>query len=451
MVHIRVNGKEMRELRDSQLSDVVQLLGEHMFAFKLDQAHNILDITHPIQGHQVVLESSRSELTALLSHVEKLLQETGFTVLLVNRDEDRRTTVKKLSDSHPISWIAFQYEPQQEDWSASFSFEQMKWSKPLAQLIMDNLADTHEISVRGVQLNWKNMMSSILAMSNKPMPTVMVNCGNMESLSVFQVGQLAQSIVKAITALYTEKPIMEITRAIRAMAYVPEVLLESVLHDTTPAVEAAEDGDKNIVAVDNKVMSDMTMKDDEDYIVGKAVEEEFQSSTPVPVMIAAASSAKTQTEQQNAADIEERVSGDHGEDKTTEAAKKSNTPVSSDAKSEINEAIFIPGLPRAAANYPKAPMTTGRVESIQKEDAVMLTEEKQTQSVTVTRQRAQSNSIFSMLKAHSDAVGSTPTMGEPEAKFMSYVNQMTLAQKKEQRVVNQNRFNILTSKQNEDK
>ncbi|WP_028546793.1 hypothetical protein [Paenibacillus taiwanensis] len=457
-MHIRVNGNEIRELRDSQLSDVVQLLGEHMFAFKLDQAHNILDITHPIQGHQVVFESSHSELTALLSQTAKLLEETGFSVLFVKRDEDRRTVVKQLSDHYPISWITFQYEPLQEEWSASFSFEQMKWSKPLAQLLMDHLAATNEVAVRGVQLNWKNMMSSILAMSNKPIPTVLLNCGNVEPLSVFQLGQLAQSITKAMISLYTEKPIIEIIRAIRAMVYVPEAQVESVLPDAKLPLHDVEDGRKHIEAGDTLELSEVYMEPDEDCAVGREDEKKLLASASGMASIVATSSAERQIE----ADSEEPVTEHNVVDKTNSKPnpipnqnqnpspmpKKSDAPVRSDRVAEEDEAIFVPGLPRAAAGgYPKEAIKQGKSEPIQKG----IDETEQAQAGTATRQRAQSNSIFSMLKAHSDAVSSTPKMGEPEAKFMSYVNQMTLAQKKEQRVVNQNRFNILTRKHNDDK
>lgn len=222
-MYIVVNGSMFRELRDSLLPDIVQMLGEASFPFKLDQAQNTLRITHPIMGNQIIIVCENPALQqALVLKAGDMLEECGFYVTILERIEDQAAVIQAMDKEKPILWLKLQQGSSQE-WSAQFSFQQMKWSKSLAHRIINQLSRCSDLEIQGVQFNWKNMIGSIVAKSDPPFPAVTLNCGSVEGLSSFQQGLLAQGLVKAITSVYTDRPILEVLRALRSLAYEPGV------------------------------------------------------------------------------------------------------------------------------------------------------------------------------------------------------------------------------------
>lgn len=486
-MHIMINGSLFRELRDSLLPDIVQILGEASFPFKLDQAQNTLLLAHPIEGHQVILECEDSALRqSLIAKASEMLRECGFHVHLIQRAEERSAVISSVNVEKPVLWLKLQRSTSTE-WSAQFSFQQMKWSKSLAHRLISQLSRCSDLEVQGVQLNWKNMIGSIITKTDHPFAGVTLTCGSLEGLSSFQQGLLAQGIVKAMTSLYTDKPILEVIRALRSMAYEPGVHLQTKQEGvavTTPRPEQAADVQK-VSLVSSR--PSVTIEAKEPNQEQQAIEAAFSiEETPIEAGLPTKDTAPLGSDEQqaeaekvdNTAELKPKLKRMARLHRSYESAAAisglSTSELEGIDESSIGKREEIDveqpyaqdqapnvQLPNKAVNNP-APSPTGSIDSVQVHVASIAEEDHSSdQEDTSLQQELQkeeeqkmkkptSYSTFLLLKAtHQGEEGSDSPSAERQRghSFMSYMNHMAASQQPERKKQEVSSFNLLTTKQ----
>lgn len=212
---IRIHDAACCELPDSQLPDVVQLLGKDSFTFTLDQAQNHLNLVLPVNDYQVILETDDDRLAVMLVHIMSRLKQAYFQqVYTLHTDSDRSRMMKRIQQERPIVWITFDMEPNSDEWVVQYSLNQKKSSKYLAEHIHQHLAAHVPIHIHSEQIKWKQMVNTFRSQLEKHIPVVKITCGSIQALSVDHIEEIAEGIAKAVISVYTDKPILELIQAL---------------------------------------------------------------------------------------------------------------------------------------------------------------------------------------------------------------------------------------------
>lgn len=212
---IRIHDAACCELHDSQLPDVVQLLGKDSFTFTLDQAQNHLNLVLPENDYQVILETNDDHLAVMLLHIMSRLKQAYFQqVYTLHTDSDRSRMMQRIQQDCHIVWITFDREPNSDEWVVQYSLNQKKSSKYLAERIYQQLAAHIPIRILSEQIKWKQMVNTFRSQLDKHIPVVRITCDSIQALSVDHMEEIADGIAKAVISLYTDKPILELLQAL---------------------------------------------------------------------------------------------------------------------------------------------------------------------------------------------------------------------------------------------
>ncbi|MFW5435417.1 hypothetical protein [Paenibacillus apiarius] len=216
---IQISSKPLCTISESMLPDVYQLLGMHSFTFHLDKENDTLNIVNPLSGHQVVLESKCKRVTdRLLMLASEALRAAGLQVWIVESEEERKACLSELNGAKPSIWLSVS-EPDQDEnkVTAHFFVQQMKSSKQLAQLLIQNIVKLSDLPVGGVSLNWKKVKSYISPLSGHNMPMVALTYGRLYALSPLELEQLSRSFVCAATSFFAKQPVLDLIRTLQWM------------------------------------------------------------------------------------------------------------------------------------------------------------------------------------------------------------------------------------------
>lgn len=212
---IRIHDAAYCELHDSQLPDVVQLLGKDSFTFTLDQAQNHLNLMLPVNDYQVILETNDDRLAVLLVYIMSMLKQACFPfVYTVHTEKDRERIMSRINMEQPILWITFNEELDCEEWVVQYSQLQKKWSKHLAGLLVSHLSHEVPVRIQSEPIKWKSIVPPLRAQSEKQIPFIRMTCACIQNYTVDQIEEIANSLVRAVVSAYTNKPLLELLQAI---------------------------------------------------------------------------------------------------------------------------------------------------------------------------------------------------------------------------------------------
>lgn len=250
---IRIQDTVCCELHDSQLPDVVQLLGKDSFTFRLDQAQNHLNLVLPVHDYQVILEANDDRLAVLLVHLLSKLKQARFPcVYMVHTETDRIRVMEHVNIGRPILWISFNTGLDAEEWVIHYSSQHKKTSKHMAEVIVSHLSHDVATRMQSEPMKWKQMLSSLRTQSDKQFPRVRVTSPGFQAYNVDRIELIANSLAKAVISVYTDKPLLELTQALAVLEekaqalFAPAVSEEAVIEESSETIESYEQAEPEL-------------------------------------------------------------------------------------------------------------------------------------------------------------------------------------------------------------
>ena len=218
---IQISSKPLCTISETMLPDVYQLLGMHSFTFHLNKENDTLNIVNPLSGYQVVLESKCKRVKdRLLILTSEALRAAGLQVWIVDTEEERKACLSELNGAKPSIWLSIlETELDEDRVTAHFFVQQMKSSKQLAHLLIQNVVKLADLPVGGVSLNWKKVMNYISPLSGHNMPMVALTYGRISALSPLGLEQLSRSIVCTATSFFAKQPVLDLIRTLQWMEH----------------------------------------------------------------------------------------------------------------------------------------------------------------------------------------------------------------------------------------
>lgn len=238
---IQINAKPLCTIADEFLPDVYQLLGKHSFTFHLDKSRQILNVVNPLHKYQIVLENKGGSVASpLLQLMRDSLKHAGFHVWIIDKEEDRERCSEEWDSGKQSIWLTLQPpDGERKEIVVYYFLHQMKASRQLANLLVQNIARYSDIPIQGVSFHWKSGLSYILPQPGQTLTLAGLAYGGFDSIGEEERQQLTDGVVGAATIFFGKKPLMELIKQLRLLE---ERQIEAGYHLPRPAASAAEAG-----------------------------------------------------------------------------------------------------------------------------------------------------------------------------------------------------------------
>ncbi|MBG9795262.1 cytosine deaminase [Paenibacillus dendritiformis] len=218
-MEIQINAKPLCTIADEFLPDVYQLLGKHSFTFHLDKNKQILNVVNPLHKYQIVMENKAGSMASpLLQMMRETLKHAGFHVWIIETEQDRDRCSEEWDSGKQSMWLTLQPADEEKKEVVVYYFlHQMKASRQLANLLVQNIARYSDMPIQGVSFHWKSGLSYILPQPGQTLNLVGLAYGGFDSMTVEERLQLTDGIVGAATIFFGKKPLMELIKQLRIL------------------------------------------------------------------------------------------------------------------------------------------------------------------------------------------------------------------------------------------
>lgn len=238
---IQINAKPLCTIADEFLPDVYQLLGKHSFTFHLDKSKQILNVVNPLHKYQIMLENKGGGAASpLLQLMRDSLKHAGFHVWIIDKEEDRERCSEEWDSGKQSIWLALQPpDGERKEIIVYYFLHQMKASRQLANLLVQNIARYSDLPIQGVSFHWKSGLSYIFPQPGHTLTQAGLAYGGFDSMGEEERQQLTDGVVGAATIFFGKKPLMELIKQLRLLE---ERQIEAGYYLPRPAASAAEAG-----------------------------------------------------------------------------------------------------------------------------------------------------------------------------------------------------------------
>lgn len=238
-MEIQINAKPLCTIADEFLPDVYQLLGKHSFTFHLDKSKQILNVVNPLHKYQIVLENKGGSVASpLLQRMRDSLQHAGFQVWIIESEQERERCSEEWDSGKQSIWLSLQpADGERKEVVVYYFLHQMKASRQLANLLVQNIARYSDMPIQGVSFHWKSGLSYILPQSGQTLNLVGLAYGGFDSMGEEERQQLTDGVVGAATIFFGKKPLMELIKQLRILE---ERQIEAGYHLPRPAASEVE-------------------------------------------------------------------------------------------------------------------------------------------------------------------------------------------------------------------
>ncbi|MFL1677404.1 cytosine deaminase [Paenibacillus dendritiformis] len=218
-MEIQINAKPLCTIADEFLPDVYQLLGKHSFTFHLDKNKQILNVVNPLHKYQIVLENKVGSMASpLLQMMRETLKHAGFHVWIIETEQDRDRCSEEWDSGKQSMWLSLQLaDGEKKEVVVYYFLHQMKASRQLANLLVQNIARYSDMPIQGVSFHWKSGLSYIFPQPGQTLNLVGLAYGGFDSMGVEERQQLTDGIVGAATIFFGKKPLMELIKQLRLL------------------------------------------------------------------------------------------------------------------------------------------------------------------------------------------------------------------------------------------
>lgn len=238
-MEIQINAKPLCTIADEFLPDVYQLLGKHSFTFHLDKSKQILNVVNPLHKYQIVLENKGGGVASpLLQMMRDSLKHAGFQVWIIESEQDRERCTEEWDSGKQSIWLSLQTaDGERKEVVVYYFLHQMKASRQLANLLVQNIARYSDMLIQGVSFHWKSGLSYILPQPGQTLNLVGLAYGGFDSMGEEERQQLTDGVVGAATIFFGKKPLMELIKQLRILE---ERQIEAGYHLPRPAASEVE-------------------------------------------------------------------------------------------------------------------------------------------------------------------------------------------------------------------
>ncbi|CAH8717050.1 cytosine deaminase [Paenibacillus thiaminolyticus] len=238
---IQINAKPLCTIADEFLPDVYQLLGKHSFTFHLDKSKQILNVINPLHHYQIVLENKGgSGIIPLMQTMSTSLKYAGFFVWSIESEQARDSCFKEWDSGKQSIWLTLQpADGERQEITVYYFLHQMKASRQLANLLLQNIAKYSDLPIQGVSFHWKRGLSYILPQPGQELNYAGLAYDGFDGMSEEERQQLADGVVGAATIFFGKKPLMELIKQLRLLE---ERQIEAGYHLPRPAASVVEAG-----------------------------------------------------------------------------------------------------------------------------------------------------------------------------------------------------------------
>ncbi|WCF07159.1 cytosine deaminase [Paenibacillus thiaminolyticus] len=238
---IQINAKPLCTISDEFLPDVYQLLGKHSFTFHLDKSKQILNVVNPLHKYQIMLENKGGSVAfPLLQLMRDSLKHAGFHVWIIDKEEDRERCSEEWDRGKQSIWLTLQPpDGERKEIVVYYFLHQMKASRQLANLLVQNIARYSDIPIQGVSFHWKSGLSYIFPQPGHTLTQAGLVYGGFDCMGEEERQQLADGVVGTAMVFFGKKPLMELIKQLRLLE---ERQIEAGYHLPRPAASVAEAG-----------------------------------------------------------------------------------------------------------------------------------------------------------------------------------------------------------------
>ncbi|BFH70306.1 hypothetical protein J27TS7_21400 [Paenibacillus dendritiformis] len=218
-MEIQINAKPLCTIADEYVPDVYQLLGKHSFTFHLDKNKQILNVVNPLHKYQIALENKGgSGASPLLQMMCDSLKHAGFHVWIIETEQDRERCSEEWESGKQSMWLTLQPAGEEKKEVVVYYFlHQMKASRQLANLLVQNIARYSDMPIQGVSFHWKSGLSYILPQPGQALNLVGLAYGGFDGMGAEERQQLTDGVVGAATIFFGKKPLMELIKQLRLL------------------------------------------------------------------------------------------------------------------------------------------------------------------------------------------------------------------------------------------
>ncbi|MGG4395789.1 cytosine deaminase [Paenibacillus thiaminolyticus] len=216
---IQINAKPLCTIADEFLPYVYQLLGKHSFTFHLDKSKQILNVINPLHHYQIVLENKGgSGIIPLMQTMSASLKYAGFFVWSIESEQDRDSCFKGWDSGKQSIWLTLQpADGERQEITVYYFLHQMKASRQLANLLLQNIAKYSDLPIQGVSFHWKRGLSYILPQPGQDLNYAGLAYDGFDGMSEEERQQLADGVVGAAMVFFGKKPLMELMKQLRLL------------------------------------------------------------------------------------------------------------------------------------------------------------------------------------------------------------------------------------------
>ncbi|WP_042227393.1 hypothetical protein [Paenibacillus popilliae] len=218
-MEIQINAKPLCTIADEFLPDVYQLLGKYSFTFHLDKSKQILNVVNPLHNYQIVLENKGGSVASpLLQIMRHSLKHAGFYVWVIETEQDRERCSEEWDSGKQSMWLTLQpVDEKKKEIVVYYFLHQIKASRQLANLLVQNIARYSDMPIQGVSFHWKSGLSYILPQPGQTLNLAGLAYGGYDSMGVEEQQQLTDGVVGAATIFFGKKPLMELMKQLRIL------------------------------------------------------------------------------------------------------------------------------------------------------------------------------------------------------------------------------------------
>ncbi|WP_374019377.1 cytosine deaminase [Paenibacillus thiaminolyticus] len=240
---IQINAKPLCTIADEFLPDVYHLLGKHSFTFHLDKSKQILNVVNPLHKYQIVLENKGGSVASpLLQLMRDSLKHAGFHVWIIDKEQDRERCSEEWDSGKQSIWLTLQpLDGERKEIVVYYFLHQMKASRQLANLLVQNIARYSDIPIQGVSFHWRSGLSYILPQPGQTLTLAGLAYGGFDSMGEEERQQLTDGVVGAATIFFGKKPLMELIKQLRLL---DERQIKAGYHLPRPAAAEAAAGSR---------------------------------------------------------------------------------------------------------------------------------------------------------------------------------------------------------------
>lgn len=178
-----------------------------------------MNVVNPLHKYQIVLESKGgSGASPLLQMMRDALKHAGFQVWIIETEQDRERCSEEWDSGKQSMWLTLQPADEEKKEVVVYYFlHQMKASRQLANLLVQNIARYSDMPIQGVSFHWKSGLSYILPQPGQTLNLVGLAYGGFDSMTAEERLQLTDGVVGAATIFFGKKPLMELMKQLRLL------------------------------------------------------------------------------------------------------------------------------------------------------------------------------------------------------------------------------------------